>query len=821
MAHRRCGGCQPSSECVSKRFPGGPRRAWQDRRGGGQGSDEPDCVPHSSHWGAFAAVETAAGLQVRARSGRPGPSPLLGNVPACRRSGPGCCGPRCAAGWLEHGPGPDERRGRDDFVEVGWDEALDLLAAELRPGARRARQRGDLRRLLRLGQRRALPPRAEPAAPLPEPARRLHRARSTPTAPAPPRVILPHVARRRRTRSAGRDRHLGADRRRTPSWSSPSAGCRSRTRTVGARRRQPAHRARATCARPRRARHASSCWSARCATTCRRRSTPSGSPIRPGTDTALMLGAGAHAGRRGPARPRVPRPLLRRAAERSSAYLLGDDDGAPKTPHGPRGSPASPADDDPRAGPADGGAPTLITVEPGRCSAPSTASSRSGRASRWPRCSARSGCPAAGSATASASLADVGRRRASRCRCRRCRRAATRSRSFIPVARVADMLLQPRRRPTTTTAQRPRYPRHPARLLGRRQPVPPPPGPRPAAPGARPAGHVRRARAVLDRDGPARRRRAARSTTTLGARRHRRGAATTRRDRHAPRGRPAAGEARDDYAIFAGLAERLGVGERVHRGPRRRARGSRTSTTTRRAALAERGAAGARASTSSGRRASSTLPARPTTAALLADVPRRPGRHTRCRTPSGRIEISSATIAGFGYADCPGHPAWLEPERVAGPTAAAVPAAAWSRTSRRPGCTASSTSARTAGRRRSPAASRAHAPRRRRGARHRRRRRRARVQRPRRAAWPARVLDRRVRPRRRPAADRRLVRPGRPARRARRCACTATRTCSPRDVGTSRLAQGCTGQLARVEVRRAPLVPPVQAYDPPGEGSPT
>jgi biotin/methionine sulfoxide reductase len=30
-------------------------------------------------------------------------------------------------------------------------------------------------------------------------------------------------------------------------------------------------------------------------------------------------------------------------------------------------------------------------------------------------------------------------------------------------------------------------------------------------------------------------------------------------------------------------------------------------------------------------------------------------------TPSGRIEIASATIAGFGYDDCPGHPAWLEP----------------------------------------------------------------------------------------------------------------------------------------------------------------
>ena len=35
-------------------------------------------------------------------------------------------------------------------------------------------------------------------------------------------------------------------------------------------------------------------------------------------------------------------------------------------------------------------------------------------------------------------------------------------------------------------------------------------------------------------------------------------------------------------------------------------------------------------------------------------------------TPSGRIEIFSATIAGFGYADCPGHPVWLPPTRSAG-----------------------------------------------------------------------------------------------------------------------------------------------------------
>jgi len=31
------------------------------------------------------------------------------------------------------------------------------------------------------------------------------------------------------------------------------------------------------------------------------------------------------------------------------------------------------------------------------------------------------------------------------------------------------------------------------------------------------------------------------------------------------------------------------------------------------------------------------------------------------KTPSGRIELFSETIAAFGYEDCPGHPVWLEP----------------------------------------------------------------------------------------------------------------------------------------------------------------
>src|SRR5690606_1217291 len=39
-------------------------------------------------------------------------------------------------------------------------------------------------------------------------------------------------------------------------------------------------------------------------------------------------------------------------------------------------------------------------------------------------------------------------------------------------------------------------------------------------------------------------------------------------------------------------------------------------------------------------------------------------------TPSGRIEIHSERIAGFGYADCPGHPVWFEPAEWLGAAAA-------------------------------------------------------------------------------------------------------------------------------------------------------
>jgi biotin/methionine sulfoxide reductase len=43
----------------------------------------------------------------------------------------------------------------------------------------------------------------------------------------------------------------------------------------------------------------------------------------------------------------------------------------------------------------------------------------------------------------------------------------------------------------------------------------------------------------------------------------------------------------------------------------------------------------------------------------------------KLNTPSGRIELYSETIAGYGYEDCPGHPVWMPPREYLGAPAAA------------------------------------------------------------------------------------------------------------------------------------------------------
>jgi biotin/methionine sulfoxide reductase len=54
---------------------------------------------------------------------------------------------------------------------------------------------------------------------------------------------------------------------------------------------------------------------------------------------------------------------------------------------------------------------------------------------------------------------------------------------------------------------------------------------------------------------------------------------------------------------------------------------------------------------------------------LFEDFRRDPERHP-LETPSGRIEIVSEAVAGFDYADCPPHPTWIPPAEWLGSTAA-------------------------------------------------------------------------------------------------------------------------------------------------------
>ena len=87
--------------------------------------------PHSSHWGVFSARMTEEGLEVRPHPGDPDPNKLIDNFPAALRHKARVAKPMVRRGWLERGPGPDSRRGRDEFVEMEWDAVLDLLAGEL------------------------------------------------------------------------------------------------------------------------------------------------------------------------------------------------------------------------------------------------------------------------------------------------------------------------------------------------------------------------------------------------------------------------------------------------------------------------------------------------------------------------------------------------------------------------------------------------------------------------------------------------------------------------------------------------------------------
>ena len=91
----------------------------------------PRLKPHSSHWGVFSAGLRDGRLVVEPHPGDPDPNPLLQNFPDALRHRARVAEPMVRRGWLERGPGKDDRRGRDEFIPMAWDKVLDLLAGEL------------------------------------------------------------------------------------------------------------------------------------------------------------------------------------------------------------------------------------------------------------------------------------------------------------------------------------------------------------------------------------------------------------------------------------------------------------------------------------------------------------------------------------------------------------------------------------------------------------------------------------------------------------------------------------------------------------------
>ncbi|MBL1073681.1 molybdopterin guanine dinucleotide-containing S/N-oxide reductase [Nocardia sp. 2] len=86
---------------------------------------------HLTHWGAFEATSDGTRLtEVRPWRGDPEPTPLITNVASAQHHPTRIDQPYVRRGWLEGGPGP-AARGADEFVPVSWETALDLLAGEL------------------------------------------------------------------------------------------------------------------------------------------------------------------------------------------------------------------------------------------------------------------------------------------------------------------------------------------------------------------------------------------------------------------------------------------------------------------------------------------------------------------------------------------------------------------------------------------------------------------------------------------------------------------------------------------------------------------
>lgn len=93
-----------------------------------------DGIMHGSHWGAFRAqTENGRVVGVTPFELDPNPSHILDAIPEMLYGETRIARPSVRESVARRGPGANpERRGAEPFVEVSWERALDLVAAELR-----------------------------------------------------------------------------------------------------------------------------------------------------------------------------------------------------------------------------------------------------------------------------------------------------------------------------------------------------------------------------------------------------------------------------------------------------------------------------------------------------------------------------------------------------------------------------------------------------------------------------------------------------------------------------------------------------------------
>ncbi len=617
----------------------------------------PPPLSHASHWGNY-SVEVAEG-SVGAITAHPDdgePSPLLANVADTVRSPARVLHPTVRRGWWERGPGPDSRRGNDEWLEVGWDAVNDRLASELG------------RVVDRHGHRAIYAGSYGWAS-----AGRFHHAQSqlrrfmgliggatvsvgTYSTGAAER-ILPHVI------GAGDEVWRGATAwpviaehtelmvafgglPAKNSFVSPGGVTRH---TVGAQLRRATARGMDLVVFSPIADDVADDLGAR------------RHALRPGTDVAVML-ALAHV-------------LLSEGladldfcdrycfgTERFVAYVLGHEDGVAKTPEWAEALSEVPAGDLRGLARAMAAQRTMIT------SSWSLQRARHGEQPVWTSIALAAlvgqiGLPGGGFGHGYASLADIGGGR-DRVAVPALPGAIRSLDSWIPVARVADMLLNPGGSYEVDGRHR-LYPdirlvywcggnpfHHHQDLNRLRRAIRLPDTVVVHEPFwtamARHADVVLPATITLERNDLA----AGRGDGRVVA---------------MHRAIAPAGEARNDHDIFAGLADRLGVGDAFRDG-----RDERGWLEWMWAEFRRRLAAAGLESPdfddfwSAGEM---VVPGADDDRVLFADYRRDPQAH-RLRTPSGRIELYSDVIAGYRYDDCPPHPAWLEPEEWLGAPAA-------------------------------------------------------------------------------------------------------------------------------------------------------